>query len=331
MFYGNIFFKLRSLIKLTIGCGQAYKLLRSLAPAIVVGFGGYSSAPTVYAAARLGIQVLLHEQNAVIGRANRWLARRVQVIATGFPTVTGLRPADYSKTIETGNPVRPEIAALRAQPWLPPSAKSNESLELLVLGGSQGAQVFSHLIPAALSYLPSSMRSRLVINQQCRSEDLAMVRVAYKNIGVNCELSDFFHDIAARLGRAHLVISRAGASTIAELAAAGRPAILVPYPHAMDNHQAINASALATAGGAWVAAQDKLTPESLSQLLLNRFSQPETLLRAAAAARAFGRTNAATCLADAVLSLISNKISSGRKGHCNYSRMAVPAQWGTTK
>ena len=216
-----------------------------LRPALVVGFGGYASVPTVYAAQRAGLPTLLHEQNAVLGRANRMLAAQARAVATSFPETAALGKATPRLT---GNPVRPAIAALGEQPY----PAMDGTLRLLVLGGSQGARVFARLIPAALAALAAERRRQIAIAQQCRPEDLEQVRSAYAALGQPAELADFFTDVAERLAIAHLVISRSGASTVAELAAAGRPAILLPYPHATDDHQTANATAFAGAGAGWL-------------------------------------------------------------------------------
>jgi len=281
------------LAELALGMMQARRLLRRLAPASVVGFGGYPSVPTMLAAAQLGLPTLIHEQNAVFGRANRLLAPRARSIATGFAAVHGLRPADRARAIHTGNPVRPAIQTVGAQPYAPPA----ETIELLVTGGSQGARVFSEVVPAAVVLLPAVLRARLRISQQARPEDRDTVAAQYQALGVAADTESFFTDMPTRLARAHLVVCRAGASTIAELAAAGRPAILVPYPYAMDDHQTVNAGALAGAGGAWVMPQPEFTAPALADRLAGLFADSAALASAAAAARAFARDDAAERLA----------------------------------
>lgn len=298
---GGLWGKLKAAVALLIGYGQARQLLRMIAPAAVVGFGGYASAPTVYAAHARRLPVLLHEQNAVLGRANRLLVGRADRLATAFPEVAGLRPADRSKLVLTGNPVRPAIAALADQPY--PLPEPGGPLRLLVTGGSQGARVFSEVVPAALTALPPSLRHRLQVVQQARAEDLAAVRAAYADSGIVVELASFFEDLPERLARAHLVICRSGASTVTELTAAGRPAILVPYLHAMDDHQNANARPLAAAGAGWVVPQPDFTAETLRQQIAALADAPQTLAQAAAAARALGTPDAAERLADAVLAL----------------------------
>lgn len=308
---GGVIGRARTAIELFRGYREALALLKRLGPAVVVGFGGYASAPTARAASRLGLPVLLHEQNAVLGRANRWLAPRADVIATAFPDLGGLRPEDRGKVVATGNPVRPAFAAVASIPYRPPQAYG--PVHLLVLGGSQGARVFSEIVPAALARLPAELRGRIEIVQQCRPEDLAEARKAFQRAGIKSVLDEFFRDVPQRLARAHLAVCRAGASTLAELAAAGRPAILVPYPFATDDHQTANARALAEAGGAWLMPQPEFTPEHLADRLEALLAEPQALAAAARAAAGFGRADAAERLADAVLRL--GGLGGGRNGN----------------
>lgn len=295
---GGVIGAARGILALGLGFIQARGILRRLSPAAVIGFGGYPSLPTMVAASRAAIPTLIHEQNAVLGRANRLLKSRVARIATSFPSVAGLGPADADKVVHTGNPVREAIAALHAAPYEPPV--QDGPVRILVTGGSQGAHVMSEVLPAAVSRLPEGLRHRLEVSQQCRSEDLDAARAKYGSCGVRAELAGFFDDVPARLGAAHLVIGRAGASTVAEFAAAGRPAILVPYPHAIDDHQTANARALEAAGAAWLMPQEGFTAESLAERLQFLAANPDILSRAAAAARETARPDAATRLADAV-------------------------------
>ncbi len=296
--------KVVGLTGLALGTIEAGRLLRRLSPAAAVGFGGYPSVPTMLAAARLGLPTLIHEQNAILGRANRLLAPRARMIAAAFAETTGLREADRARMVVTGNPVRPAIAQLRGTPYRPPEAGG--PFEILVIGGSQGAHVLSEVIPAAFAALPEALRRRLRVTQQARAEDLDAVRQAHRASGVAAELAPFFADVPERLARAHLVISRAGASTIAELAMIGRPAILVPYLHAADDHQTANARALEKAGGAWVMPQASFTAAALAEMLTALMAAPERLARAAAAAAAQGRPDAARALADLVAACAGN-------------------------
>ena len=298
---GGPFSAAYGLAELAVGVVQARRLLRRLKPAAAVGFGGYPSVPTMLAATQLGLPTLIHEQNAVFGRANRLLAPRARRIATGFAATAGLRSADRARAIHTGNPVRPAIRAIGAAAYVPPAADG--PIELLVVGGSQGARFFGEVVPAALAALPSRLRARLHVAQQARPEDNVAVGGALLGLGIPAEVRIFFDDMPVRLGRAHLVICRAGASTIAELAAAGRPALLVPYPHAMDDHQSVNAGAFAAANAGWAVAQGELTAAALADRLANLLDDPARLGAAATAARRFARDDAAEHLAGLVQSL----------------------------
>jgi UDP-N-acetylglucosamine--N-acetylmuramyl-(pentapeptide) pyrophosphoryl-undecaprenol N-acetylglucosamine transferase len=289
------------LAELAVGIVQARRLLRRLKPAAVVGFGGYPSVPTMVAAAQLGLPTLIHEQNAVFGRANRVLAPRAHRIATSFVETIGLRPADRARVIHTGNPVRPAIRAIGGAGYVPPAAGG--PIELLVVGGSQGARFFGEVVPAALAALPAALRARLHVAQQARPEDNVAVSGVLLALGIPADVRIFFDDMPARLQRAHLVICRAGASTIAELAASGRPALLVPYPYAMDDHQSANASAFAMANAGWMVLQSELAPTSLAERLAALLAEPARLGAAAAAARRFARDDAAEHLAGLAQSL----------------------------
>lgn len=294
--------RLRAMFELALGFLQARRLLRRLRPVAVIGFGGYASLPAMLAATIAGIPTALHEQNAVLGRANRLLAGRVTRIATSFPSVSHLLPAWQRKVVRTGMPVRSPVIALREQPYSPPSGQ--DPVRILVLGGSQGARVLSEVVPAALGALPEHWRRRLRVSQQCRPEDLDAVRAAHEESGIAADLASFFKDVPERLADAHLVIARSGASTVAELTAMGRPAILIPYPHAIDDHQTANARALDEAGAGWLIPQASFTAESLSARLLSLLALPESLARTAACARAIGTPDAASRLADLVNGLV---------------------------
>ncbi len=293
---------LLSVSELAWGTWRARGLLGRLKPAAVIGFGGYASVPAMLAAFGRGFPTLLHEQNAILGRANRMLARRVGRLCVSFENTGGLLAEAAARTVHTGMPVRPGVAALRDRPY--PFLFGRAPINLLVIGGSQGARVFSDVVPAALLRLPENLRARLRVSQQCRSEDLERARAAYRPSGIDADLSTFFDDAPDRMAAAHLVITRSGASTVAELAAIGRPAILVPYPHAVDDHQSANGHAVDAAGAGWLMPQDALTPESLADRLRDLFILPATLTNAAAAARAAGRLDAAQRLADAVMEMI---------------------------
>jgi UDP-N-acetylglucosamine--N-acetylmuramyl-(pentapeptide) pyrophosphoryl-undecaprenol N-acetylglucosamine transferase len=304
---GGLHRKILGALGLLLGVIEARGILRELNPKAVVGFGGYPSFPTVFAATGLGIPTIIHEQNSVLGRANRLLAGRVSAIATSFPHTQRLAKKDRGKVIVTGNPVRASVKALRQAPY--PAIAQDGPVRLLVTGGSQGAHIFSRIVPAAVAALPGALRSRLRIDQQCRDADLEATRAAYHQLGVQAQLASFFADLPARLAESHLVIARAGASSVFELAVAGRPGILVPLPSAMDNHQYFNANAFEEAGGGWVMAQEGFTAASLSARLEAFLTAPATLAKAAESAKKLGAPDAAEKLAALVLKEAGNRDS----------------------
>lgn len=295
---GGVLRKVKGVLQLGIGYLQARKILKEQRPDAVVGFGGYPSVPTILAAAHLGRPVILHEQNAVLGRANRLLARRASAIATSFEKVEAISNSDRHKIVRTGNPVRTAIAAVGADSYQAP--ESADLVRLLVIGGSQGAKVFNELLPAAAALLPDTLRARLLVTQQVPGGEIEKVTQAYESCGVKHDLAAFFGDMPERLKSTHLIVCRSGASTICELAAAGRPAILVPYPYATDNHQTANAQALTSAGGGWLMPQGTLTAESLAQRLRCLLSTPALLKQASQGAASCAENNAAGRLADVV-------------------------------
>jgi len=294
---GGVIAKLMGLADVALGVMEARRRLRAIRPLGVVGFGGYPSVPPLMAAQRLGLPTVLHEQNALLGRANRLLAPKARRVATSFAEVVGLR--DQTKISETGNPVRPSVAAMRGRPY--PALGGDHPIHLLVLGGSQGARIMSEVVPGALARLPERLRARLRVSQQARPEDLEAARATYQSRGIAVELQSFFDDVPERLAEAHLVIARSGASTVAELTTVGRPAILVPYPHAADDHQTANARALDTAGAAWLVPQAAFTSEALADQLTWLLAAPPLLAKAAGAAFDLGQPEASSRLADLVL------------------------------
>ena len=289
----------RTATLLTLGSAKAWLLLGRVRPAAVVGFGGYPTVPPLFAACLRGIPTVLHEQNGVMGRANRLLAGRVTAIATGLRTLTRLDPRLQSKITFTGNPVRQEVIAAAAAPYAAPEA--NGKLHLLVFGGSQGARVMAEVVPAAIERLAADLRGRLGVVQQARAEDLDGVRAVYDRLGVTAECAPFFADLPARMAAAQLVISRSGASTVAELSAIGRPAILVPLPHSLDQDQFVNAGVLESAGGAIRIEQRDFTPERLASEISKLAGDPAMLVRMAQAAKSAGSLDAAERLADVVM------------------------------
>jgi UDP-N-acetylglucosamine--N-acetylmuramyl-(pentapeptide) pyrophosphoryl-undecaprenol N-acetylglucosamine transferase len=289
----------RTAAVLGYGMLRAHILLGRLKPAIVVGFGGYPTVPPVLAASLRKIPTLIHEQNAVMGRANRLLAPRVSVIATSFPGVLDADAKLAAKATPTGNPLRPAVLAAAAEPFVAPV--EDGLLRLLIFGGSQGAKIMSDIVPPAIEKLDLAVRARLLLAQQAREEDLRRVRDIYDRLKIAAEVAPFFSDLPARIAAAHLVVSRSGAGTVAELAAIGRPAILVPLPHALDQDQFANAGVLEKAGGALRLRQDDFTPERLAAEISALASAPQKLVAMAAAARSQGVLDAADRLAELVL------------------------------
>jgi UDP-N-acetylglucosamine--N-acetylmuramyl-(pentapeptide) pyrophosphoryl-undecaprenol N-acetylglucosamine transferase len=292
----------RTAFLLARGLAAAYRLLGKARPKAVVGFGGYPTFPPLRAAALRGIPTVLHEQNAVLGRANRMLAKGVTRIATSFETTRFLGPELESKATLTGNPVRSAVIEAAQRPYAKPEPAG--AIELVVFGGSQGARFFSEAVPPALAQLPADVRGRLNVVQQARAEDLEAVVEAYRAAGIRAEVAAFFRDLPQRMSAAHLVIGRSGASTVAELTVIGRPSILVPLPHALDNDQLQNALRLAESGAAWCIGQKDLSPGRLAGDIGTLFGDPDRLAAAAAAAKRLGRPDAVGRLADVVEELI---------------------------
>ena len=291
-----------AVLRLARGALSAYATLGRIKPAVVVGFGGYPALPTMFAAARRGLPSVIHEQNAILGRVNRWLSPAVMRIACSFGKMQHLDQALTSRVAITGNPVRPAVlASVRAYVPTRPDGPFN----LLVFGGSQGARVFSTLVPDAVAKLPDALRQRLHIVQQCRAEDLDGAKARYEAIGLKgAVLAPFVTDMGQRLAEAHLVIARAGASTVTELAIVGRPSVLIPYPYAMDDHQTANAAEIAACGAGWMLAEAGLTAEILAAKINELANAPAMLSDAAAKAAGLGRPQAAAALADLVESVI---------------------------
>lgn len=297
-FGAGVLAKLRGVFGLARGFMAASRLLRRLKPGAVVGFGGYPSMPTMLAAQQLGMATIIHEQNAVLGRANATLAPRVDRIATHFAAAEGLPTRLHDKIASTGNPVRPAISALRDSPYAAPTAEG--PFRILVIGGSQGARILSAVVPEALLSLSPALRARIDLSQQARPEDLDAVTARYAEGGLTAEVKRFFDDMPQRLGGAHLVIGRAGGSTTAELTVSGRPAILVPYAAAIADEQTANARNLVAQGAAWLLPEADFTASALAALIEKLAAEPSLLGAAAAAARAMGEPEAAVKLADLV-------------------------------
>lgn len=289
---------LKAGVRIAAGVLQARKAFRRLNVSVVVGFGGYPSAPSLLAAISMGLPTLIHEQNAVLGRTNRMLAGRVGTVASAFPTLGRLPEGLKDRLAVVGNPVRPPIAALAGKPYRAPGARGD--IHLLVTGGSQGARILSDTVPRSVAALPGALRKRLKVVQQARPEFVDAARQVYEQAGVAAEVAPFFSDMAARLSAAHLAIGRAGASTCTELAVVGLPSVLVPLKIATDDHQRFNARGLVEAGGAVLILEDDLSAEALTKALTEILQEPGRLARMADGARATALPDAAARLADLV-------------------------------
>ncbi len=297
---GSLIAKAQAVARLAIGTAQAVALLRHVKPAAVIGFGGYPTVPPLLAASYLGVPSALHEANGVMGKANRFLAGRVDRIAAGLPTLA-VPPALQSKIVVTGNPVRPNVLEAAKTPY--PSFDDG-IFRLLVAGGSQGARVMADIVPAAVAALPDALRGKIAVVQQARPEDIARVEAIYAGAKVAAEIAPFFADFPARVAAAHYIVARAGASTVSELAVIGRPAMLVPLPHALDQDQAANAAFLEQAGGAETVRQSDFTPAFLTERLTELINAPAELVALAEAAKSVGVADAAERLADLIIDVV---------------------------
>jgi UDP-N-acetylglucosamine--N-acetylmuramyl-(pentapeptide) pyrophosphoryl-undecaprenol N-acetylglucosamine transferase len=286
-------------IMLAAGTAVALNLMRRLKPAAVVGFGGYPTLPPLLAARMFGIPGIIHDANAVLGRANRFLSSRVNAIATSLPGVLDRDPALAAKTTTVGTPMRPAILAAAVVKYAAPEPAG--PFRLLVVGGSQGARIMADIVPGAIERLEPSLWGRLILTQQVREEDMARVRAVYDRLKINAELAPFFSDLPAKLASHHLVVSRSGAGTVAELGAIGRPSILVPLPGAIDQDQFANAGVLSQAGGALRIPQAEFSSDRLAAEISALAAEPARLAALAAAARTVGRLDAAQRLADLVM------------------------------
>lgn len=290
--------KILSIPKIIGGIFEARSILKMINPGVVIGFGGYPSFPTIRAALSLGIPTSIHEQNSVLGKVNRFMAKSVDAVALSFEDTKKVNWHSYNYTAVTGNPVRKEVVEVGDLYY--PTIGDDKIFRILVMGGSQGAKIFSEVVPQAISALPRASQRRLQITQQCREEDIEAVRELYSDTKIAVELTTFIDDLPTCLRWAHLVIGRAGASTIAELTTAGRPAILVPYPHATDDHQTVNAKDMEMNGGAWVYKNDEFNAKELAKLLQRMARHPNEVWTAAEEARKIGKPFATKDLADLV-------------------------------
>ncbi len=283
------------------GFKMAYDVIGDLKPKAMIGFGGYPTIPPVLAAMARGVPSMIYEQNSVMGRANRFLAPMVKAIGISFEDTKFLEGKLTEKSFLTGTPLRDGILEMRGGTYQPP--QPGQPLNLLCFGGSQGARFFSDIMPVALQLLPQELRDRMMVVQQCREEDIDRVFDSYEVAGVAAELATFFEDLPLRMAGAHLVVSRSGATTIAELSALGRPSVLVPLPHSVDNDQLENATRFEKAGAGWCFEQAIMTPERLAGTLRRLFEEPATLARAASRSKSLARFDAVARLADLVVTL----------------------------
>jgi len=292
----NPFTAVPALLKIWRGINQAKHRFNEMQPALVAGFGGYPSFPALMAARGKKIPILIHEQNSVLGRVNRSMATSAAIVACGFERLDRLPEKAAARKRVVGNPVRLPILAVRERPY--PEAPAGGRLNLLIIGGSQGARLFGEVIPEAIALLPQALRARLDVVHQVREEQIAAAKKVYQRAKVNAEVAPFFTDMGQRLGAAHLVIARAGASSVTELQVAGRPAILVPFAAAADDHQTANAEGLTDVGAADLFTEEEFAPDVLAATLERRLADPHGLAVRAAAARASAKPEAAKTLAD---------------------------------
>jgi len=292
---------LRASLRISRGVRQARKAFARLKPSVVIGFGGYPSLPSLLAAKSMRIPTVIHEQNAVLGRVNRRLAGNVSVVACAFPTLKKASKKVLQRVKVVGNPVRPDIAALYDRPYVPP----DQTIRLLVTGGSQGARLLSEMVPHAMNLISEDLRIRLRVEQQTRVESIDFARRTFAEAGVECEIAPFFRNMSGRLAAAHVVVGRAGASTVSELAVAGMPSILIPLKIAMDDHQTWNAKLLTDAGAAITLKEDGLTAAAFAKALEDMVENPSRLAARSAHARSVAIPDAAERLADLVESVAS--------------------------
>ncbi|MGB0960198.1 MAG: undecaprenyldiphospho-muramoylpentapeptide beta-N-acetylglucosaminyltransferase [Halocynthiibacter sp.] len=291
---GGIRAKLMVPFRILGGVMAAISKMRKQKPTVVVGFGGYPSIPAVAAAFVLRVPRMLHEQNGVLGRVNKLFAKRVDAVACGTdPTPL----PDGASGYYVGNPVREVVLERAGAAYIVPG---DYPMTLLVIGGSQGARILSDVVPAAVAALPEALLKNLRVMHQARGEDEDRVRSFYETHGIRAEVAPFFTDVARRMTEAQLVISRAGASSVADLSVIGRPAILVPYAAATGDHQTANAQGLIKAGGAVLIPEALLDADSLKAQIEMILTQPEGAGAMAEAALSCGRPDASETLAGMV-------------------------------
>ncbi len=300
---GNLFGKINNFISLGLSISDAKYKIKKIKPSAVIGFGGYASAAVMLAAIRLKLPTMIHEQNAVVGKVNRFLSKRVDRFCTTFKDT--LMIPNAVSVYRTGMPVRDKFLDIRKKKYKPPG--STGKIRILVLGGSQGAAIFSDLIPAAMGLMCEKIRKRITVVQQCRPELINDTQKKYCSYGIEAEISPFFEDMPSLIGSSHLVLARAGSSTINEVAYVGRPGVFIPYPSATDNHQMFNASQFVDAGGGWLREQNKVCPRSISNLITRLISNPSSLLASASSAKDFTKFGCKDNLADLIDDIIHLK------------------------
>jgi UDP-N-acetylglucosamine--N-acetylmuramyl-(pentapeptide) pyrophosphoryl-undecaprenol N-acetylglucosamine transferase len=298
----SIIGKIKGILSLARGYFQSRSLISDYQPGLVIGFGGYPSMPPMVAAQRQNITTIIHEQNAVLGKANAYLAPKAERIALSLPDMSSLDEIDAIRAIVTGNPVRADIASLYAHPYNTPD--DNEPFHITIMGGSLGAKVMAKNVPQALSSLPEDLKVRLNVTQQCHAENIAEVQDIYTNAGITATLAPFFDNVPDILKSTHLMIARSGASTVAEIAIAGIPAIYIPYPHHADQQQKVNAQSISNVGGAWVMDENDLTPETLANQIESLMRAPQDLFKAAESARSCAKPEATRKLGNLVIALL---------------------------
>lgn len=294
--------KIKALFSLFRGYLQSACILKKYKPLVVIGFGGYPSLPPMIAAQRRKIKTIIHEANAVLGRANKFLARKADKIALSLPDMTSLNKDELERAVVTGNPIRADIAALYTHGYTTP--EPDMPFNLLVMGGSLGAKVMAKFVPSALIGLPDELRSRLNVIQQCHDDDILAIKTLYDDTGVKATLKSFFDNVPELLKTSNLIIARSGASTVSEIAVAGIPAIYIPYPHHADQQQKVNAESIAQFGGAWVIEEDNLSSEILTEKIKTLMESPEILFKSAEAARSCAKPEATRKLGNLVVALI---------------------------
>lgn len=297
--------KVSAALTLLGGIRRAKKALKRVGADAVIGFGGYPSAPSMVAAQQAKIPTGIHEQNAVLGRANRLAAGKAGFLAHGFPTLQ--KAPSKALLFETGNPVRQAVLNAAEIPYDEPS--NDKKLMLLIFGGSQGASLFAKVFVPAIAELPDGLRRRLVVTHQVAEDAAEGVAARYKQMGVEATVAPFFTDLPERIARSHLVIARSGASSVAELSVIGRPSLLVPLKIAMDDHQRINAEVLADARAAEVILEDRLTPDYAAERLTSLLADPSGLTLMADAAKGRMAAGAASALADLTERLVQGTLS----------------------